>query len=126
MVGLVIISHSRALADGVVELAKMIADDVPIAAAGGLEDGSTGTSFDKISAAAESVYSDDGVIFLMDMGSAVMTAEMVIESMEGRNIKMADVPIVEGAVSIAADISAGLGIDEIMAGLDEVRNIRKL
>lgn len=126
MVGLVIISHSRALADGVVELAKMIADDVPIAAAGGLEDGSTGTSFDKISAATESVYSDDGVIFLMDMGSAVMTAEMVIESMEGRNIKMADVPIVEGAVSIAADISAGLGIDEIMAGLDEVRNIRKL
>ena len=48
MVGFVIVSHSRKLAEGVVELAKMMAPDVPQVAAGGLEDGSFGTSFERI------------------------------------------------------------------------------
>ena len=48
MVGFVIVSHSKTLAEGVVELTKMMADGVPIRAAGGLEDGSFGTSFEKI------------------------------------------------------------------------------
>ena len=81
MVGFVIVSHSAKLAEGVADLARMMAKTVPIAAAGGLEDGSFGTSFEKISNAIDQVYSGDGVILLMDMGSAVMTAEMVIESM---------------------------------------------
>lgn len=125
MVGLVIISHSRALAEGVVELVKMIADDVPVAAAGGLDDGGLGTSFEKISRAIEETDGGDGVILLMDMGSAVMTAEMVVENMEGREIIMADVPIVEGAVAAAAEASAGSSLKDIAASLDEVRNIRK-
>ena len=80
MVGFVIVSHSQTLADGVVELTKMMADGVPIRAAGGLEDGGFGTSYEKIANAIEEIYSDDGVIVLMDMGSAVMTAEMVLEA----------------------------------------------
>lgn len=95
MVGFVIVSHSETLAKGVVELTKMMADDVPIQAAGGLDDGSFGTSFEKISNAIEEVYSDDGVIVLMDMGSAVMTTEMVLELMPERKIVMADCPLVE-------------------------------
>lgn len=47
MVGFVIVSHSRTLADGVVELTGMMADGVPIRAAGGLDDGSFGTSYEK-------------------------------------------------------------------------------
>ncbi|MDO5115429.1 MAG: dihydroxyacetone kinase phosphoryl donor subunit DhaM [Synergistaceae bacterium] len=125
MVGLVIISHSRALAEGVVELVKMIADDVPVAAAGGRDDGGLGTSFEKISRAIEETDGGDGVILLMDMGSAVMTAEMAVENMEGREIIMADVPIVEGAVAAAAEASAGSSLKDIAASLDEVRNIRK-
>ena len=89
MVGFVIVSHSAKLAEGVADLARMMAKTVPIAPAGGLEDGSFGTSFEKISSAIGQVYSEDGVILLMDMGSAVMTAEMVIESMEGRKVVMA-------------------------------------
>ena len=58
MVGFVIVSHSETLAKGVVELTKMMADDVPIRTAGGLDDGSFGTSFEKISNAIEEVYSD--------------------------------------------------------------------
>ena len=62
----------------------MMAPDAPVKAAGGLEDGSLGTSFEKISAAVEAADQGDGVALIMDMGSAVMSAEMVAESMDDR------------------------------------------
>ena len=126
MVGFVIVSHCEMLAKGVVELTKMMADGVPIRAAGGMEDGGFGTSFDKICSAIDDVYSDDGVIVLMDMGSAVMTTEMVIEAMEGRKIAMADCPLVEGAVTGTVSAISGASLEEIMEELSEVRNQNKL
>ena len=126
MVGFVIVSHSAKLAEGVVDLARMMARTVPIAPAGGLEDGTFGTSFEKISNAIDQVYSDDGVILLMDMGSAVMTAEMVIESMEGRKIVMADCPIVEGAVTGTVSAESGAGLEEILEDLEQVGTQKKL
>ena len=120
MVGLVIVSHSDKLARGVLDLARMMAKKAPIAPAGGLEDGSFGTSFEKISSAIDQVYSEDGVVLLMDMGSAVMTAEMVMESMEGRRLAMADCPVAEGAVTAAVDAEAGMSLEEILADLEQV------
>lgn len=43
MVGIVIVSHSTHLAESVIEMAAVMAQDTPMAAAGGLEDGSFGT-----------------------------------------------------------------------------------
>lgn len=126
MVGFVIVSHSAKLAEGVADLAGMMAKDVPIAAAGGLEDGGFGTSFEKISNAIEGIYSQDGVIILMDMGSAVMTAEMVMESMEDRNIRLADCPVAEGAVIGAVDSSVGMDIEKILLDLSKVGAQKKL
>ena len=126
MVGFVIVSHSAKLAEGVADLARMMAKTVPIAPAGGLEDGSFGTSFEKISNAIDQVYSDDGVILLMDMGSAVMTAEMVIESMEGRKLVMADCPIAEGAVTGTVGAEAGMSLEEILEDLEQVGAQKKL
>lgn len=126
MVGFVVVSHSGKLAEGVVDLAGMMAKDVPVAAAGGMEDGSFGTSFNKIQQAVERVYSEDGVIVLMDMGSAVMTAEMVIEAMEGKNIRMADCPLVEGAVTGTVDASVGMPIEEILLDLEKVSSQKKI
>ena len=80
MVGFVIVSHSKNLAESVVELTSMMAPDANIKAAGGMEDGGFGTSFEKIQAAIDDVYTEDGVLILMDMGSAVMTTEMVLET----------------------------------------------
>ena len=125
MVGFVIVSHCEMLAKGVVEITKMMADGVPILAAGGMEDGGFGTSFDKIYAAIDEVYSDDGVIVLMDMGSAVMTTEMVIEAMDGRKVVMADCPIVEGAVTGTVSAIAEASLEEIMEELAEVKNQSK-
>lgn len=126
MVGFVIVSHSAKLAEGVVDLARMMAKTAPIAPAGGLEDGSFGTSFEKIAAAVDQVYSDDGVLVLMDMGSAVMTAEMVMESMEDRKIVLADCPVAEGAVTAAVGAEAGMTLEEILADLEQVGMQKKL
>ena len=79
MVGIVVVSHSQKLAEGVVELASLMAPETPMKAAGGMDDGGFGTSFEKITEAVEEVYSEDGVAIFMDLGSAVMTTEMVLE-----------------------------------------------
>lgn len=126
MVGLVIVSHSENLAKSVIELTSMMAKDAKIAPAGGLEDGSFGTSFERIQTAIEQVYSDDGVIVLMDLGSAVMTTEMVLEMMEDKKIAMADCPLVEGAVVASVNAAGGMKFEEILNSLEKVRDMRKI
>ena len=125
MVGIVIVSHSQKLAEGVVEISKMMAAQAPIAAAGGLEDGSLGTSYEKICAAVDEVYSADGVIILMDMGSAVMTTEMVLEDLDKPLVKMIDCPLVEGAVLAAVESAGGQTLQEISERMEESRTTRK-
>lgn len=126
MVGIVIVSHSRKLAEGAVELAKMMAADAPVAAAGGLEDGGLGTSFDHILAAIESVDTGDGVAVLMDMGSAVMTTEMVLEALDESDVRMLDAPVVEGAVLAAVESQMGTSLDGIAAKIQQARDVKKL
>ena len=126
MVGLVIVSHSKALAESVVELAKGMAPQALMAAAGGLEDGSFGSSFDRIRDAILSVYSEDGVLVFMDLGSSVMTTEMVLEEMDGKKIAMADCPIVEGAVTAAVLAECGLDFARIKADAENAGKTPKL
>ncbi len=126
MVGMVIVSHSAHLAQGVEELARLMAPDAPIAAAGGLEDGGFGTSYGKISAAIDAVASPDGVVVLVDMGSAVMTAEMVLEDRPEENIRLVDCPVVEGAVAAAVALSAGMDLDEVAKAAEQTWEDRKL
>ena len=126
MVGIVVVSHSQRLAEGAVELAKMMAHEAKIAPAGGLEDGSAGTRFEKISAAVEEVYSDDGVAILMDMGSAVMTAEMVIEAMDDKKIIMLDGPVVEGTIVASLEAMMGTPLEELQSKVEESRYTKKL
>jgi len=122
MVGIVIVSHSQKLAEGVVEVAQMMSPNVLIKAAGGLEEGALGTSYDKIKNAVESVYSDDGVIVLADMGSAIMTAEMVLEDLDRELVKLIDCPLVEGAVVAAVESAGGRTLNEIIEKLPAISN----
>ena len=126
MVGFVIVSHSKTLAEGVCDLAFMMAENVPMIPAGGMDDGSHGTSFEKIAAAVEKADQGDGVILLMDMGSAVMTAEMVIESAGRTDVKMADCPLVEGAVTGSVLSSSGMSMAKILEELSAVAGQKKL
>ena len=116
MVGLVIVSHSAALADGVTELAReMGGGEVAIEAAGGMEDGEIGTDAERVRAAVERVRSPEGVLVLMDLGSALMSAEMAVEMTEedGGPIRLSEAPLVEGAVAAAALAGAGASLDEV-------------
>src|SRR5579875_1693068 len=91
-VGLVIVSHSAQLAEGVVELAGQMAQgDVAIAAAGGTSEGVLGTSVEKILAALHEVDGPDGILVLLDLGSAVMATEgagiAAVESSIGNSLQ---------------------------------------
>ena len=125
MVSFVIVSHSENLAKSVVELTSIMAPDARIDAAGGMEDGGFGTSFEKIQKAIDTVYSDDGVLVLMDMGSAVMTTEMVIETYEDKKVEMVDCPLVEGAVVGTIDAVGGMDFDAIKKALSGVGTAKK-
>lgn len=113
MVGIVIVSHSQKLAEGVAELAGMMAKGVDIAAAGGLEDGELGTSFARIEAGIESVNGEDGVVVLADMGSAFLTAELAADAQAGGRVRLANAPLVEGAVLAAVTAAGGATLDEV-------------
>ncbi len=116
LVGLVIVSHSAALADGVVALAReMGGEEVGIAAAGGMDDGSIGTDAARVLTAVEEVRSPDGVLVLMDLGSALMSAEMATEMADpdGGPVLLCAAPLVEGAVAAAARARGGATLDEV-------------
>jgi len=113
VVGLVLVCHSARLAEGVAELAaQMGGDGLRIGVAGGLDQpgGPLGTDAVRVARAIEEVWSEDGVLVLMDLGSAVLSAEMAVDLLpeERRDrILLTEAPLVEGAV--AAAVAAGLG-----------------
>lgn len=121
MVGIVIVSHSRQLAEGVRELAEqMVQGLVPLAVAGGIDDPQNplGTDALQVHQAIASVYSDDGVVVLMDLGSALLSAEMALEFLpeEQRDkVRLLDAPLVEGALAAAVEAAAGSDIEQVMA-----------
>lgn len=120
MVGIVIVSHSRNLAESIVEYTGLMAGDAQVAAAGGTDDGTFGTSFQKIYDAIARVDAPEGVLVLMDMGSAVMTTEMVLEAYGSDRVEMVDCPIVEGAVVATISAQAGMSRADIIEALREV------
>lgn len=126
MVGIVIVSHSENIAKGVVELCRQMAPDVPMAAAGGLPGGEIGTDFERIYEAVESVRSEDGVAILFDMGSALMTTEMVMEQFDDIPVKLVNAPIVEGAVVASVTASGGATLDEVLEEAHSAYELEKL
>ena len=103
-VGIVVVSHSAALAEGVRELAAQMAPSVTIAVAGGTDDGGVGTSFDTVTAALAEADSGAGVVVLYDLGSALLTTETALEFVDpeaAARIVVIDAPLVEGAVAAA-------------------------
>ncbi|KAA2259453.1 HPr family phosphocarrier protein [Solihabitans fulvus] len=119
-VGLVIVSHSARLAEGVAELAAQMAPDVIVLPAGGMATGGLGTDYEAVSNALDRAESGAGVVLLYDLGSARMTAELAVESLgDPSRAYVVDAPLVEGAVAaaVAAQGDATLdGVAEAAAG----------
>lgn len=124
-VGLVVVSHSRMLAAGVAELARaMGVGKVRIEPAGGGADGGLGTSIELVEGAVEAVDDGAGVVLLADLGSSVLTAKLFIEDADG-DVRLADAPLVEGAVAAASMAAAGADLDTVVAAAEEAYAHRK-
>lgn len=121
MVGIVIVSHSKQLALGVQELAaQMVQGTVPLAIAAGIADPDNplGTDPLQVQEAIASVFSDDGVLVLMDLGSALMSAEMALEFLpvaQRQKIHLCAAPLVEGAIAAVVAAAAGNNIYQVIA-----------
>ncbi|PSL58417.1 PTS hybrid protein [Saccharothrix carnea] len=114
MIGLVVVSHSRQLADGVAELAGQMAPSVAIVPSGGDGDGGLGTDYVAVGEAIARADSGAGVVVLFDLGSAKMVADMAAEEAEG-TVLVVDAPLVEGAVAAAVRAQGGAGLAEVAA-----------
>ncbi|MEO6083668.1 MAG: dihydroxyacetone kinase phosphoryl donor subunit DhaM [Umezawaea sp.] len=112
-VGLVLISHSRKLAEGVAELAGQMAPDVTIVPTGGDGDGGLGTDYEAVVSAVTEADSGAGVVVLYDLGSAKMVAEMAVEEVDDARVLVIDAPLVEGAVSAAVAAQGGVAMAEV-------------
>jgi len=99
-----------------------------IIAAGGMDNGGIGTDVSKISDAIKAANTGDGVVVLVDLGSAVMTADTALELLDekGREkVRIADAPIVEGAISAVVEASLGSSLATVLATAEDARNLKK-
>lgn len=119
---LVLVSHSRTLVEGLRDMVAQVAgDEVRIAIAGGTEDGRLGTSAPTITAALREAIGPadaraDGVLVLLDLGSAALSLELALEELEPDERAMVQVssgPLVEGAVMAAVQASVGATLGEV-------------
>ncbi|NLU68343.1 dihydroxyacetone kinase phosphoryl donor subunit DhaM [Streptomyces sp. HNM0574] len=129
-VGIVLVSHSKQVAESVADLARGLAgrDSATVLGAGGTPDGGLGTSAELITEAAHAADSGAGVAVLVDLGSAVLTVKALLA--EGDELperaELVDAPLVEGAVAAAVAASAGAGLDAVVAAAREAYEFRKL
>ncbi|MGH7709048.1 MAG: dihydroxyacetone kinase phosphoryl donor subunit DhaM [Vulcanimicrobiaceae bacterium] len=130
-VAVVIVSHSKGLAEGVRDLARqMTRTHDLIWAVGGGDDGRLGTSALLTKAALEEALEHaDAAVVLMDLGSAylntVMAIEMLDESARSK-VLFADAPLVEGAVLAAISAASGSSAEEVRIAAEEARDMKKV
>jgi multiphosphoryl transfer protein len=120
MVGLVIVSHSATLAEGVAELARGMGAEVPIELAGGIDapEPALGTDAARVLEAIERADQGDGVLVLMDLGSAVLSAEMALDLLpeeRRERVLLSEAPLVEGAVAAAVTAKLGASLADVAA-----------
>jgi phosphoenolpyruvate---glycerone phosphotransferase subunit DhaM len=119
MVGLVLVSHSARLVEGLREMVAQVAgDDVPVAIAGGTEDGELGTSAPLIARAIRSTLEAgaDATLVLVDLGSAILSLELALDELDPDDrarVRVSDAPLVEGAIVGAVQASIGADVDEV-------------
>ncbi len=128
-VGIVLVSHSAALAEGAAELASQVAGGtVPVIPAGGTDDGGLGTSADKVAHAIKQADRGAGVLVVPDLGSAVLTVRALLadpDDLPGP-VELADAPFIEGVVAATVTAAAGVDIAAVRGAAEEAWHARKL
>ncbi|MGN8647475.1 dihydroxyacetone kinase phosphoryl donor subunit DhaM [Gracilibacillus sp. HCP3S3_G5_1] len=121
-VGIIIVSHSFQIGEGIKKLIDQVIDNVPLSLACGTLDNEIGTSIEKMQKAIEQAAGNSGAIIFYDLGSARMNAEMAIELADTPHLRIAEgVPLVEGAYVAAVESNIGKSLEEIMDSLEKMK-----
>jgi PTS hybrid protein len=130
MIGIVIVSHHPKIAEGVRDLAQeMTQGKVTIIAAGGVDDTAIGTNVERIRAALQEADSEEGILVLMDLGSAVMSTQAAIELLPEAarsRVWLSNAPLVEGAIVAAVEASIGNTLAQVNDAAEKACEIDKL
>ena len=123
-VGIVIVSHSPKIAEGVADMVReMVGESVPLAFTGGNTDGGLGTNVEAIMAAVGRAWSEAGVAILVDLGGAETHSEMAVEMLgaeKASRVVVCNAPIVEGAVIAATEASGGSSLETVKRTAEEL------
>jgi len=125
-VAIVLLSHSADVARGVADLAGQVAGRARVVAVGGTADGRLGTDAGALeSVVRQALSGGDEVAVLVDLGSAVLTANSVLLDLEDAPVRLVDAPFVEGAIAAAVTASTGAGLAEVVAQAELARELHK-
>ncbi len=130
MIGIVVVCHSRPLADAAVDFAARAVDGAgpPIVVAAGTSDGALGTDAVAIGRAVAEADSGDGVLVLLDLGSALLSAELAVEflpdELAARTLITA-APLLEGLVAAVASAAAGTDLTEADAAARQAYTLKR-
>ena len=123
-VGIVIVSHSPDVAKGAADMVRqMVGNDVPLGFCGGNPDGGLGTSVERIMAAIDAAWSEDGIAILVDLGGAETNSELAIEMLpeeKQKKIVICNAPVVEGAVMAATEAWGGGSLADVKRTAEEL------
>lgn len=129
MVSIIVVSHSSDLAQAVIDLSMQMCQskELKICGVGGSADNGFGTDSFKIARAIEKVYTEDGVVILVDLGSAIISTQLAIElsGLNPEKIKIADAPLVEGTVAAVTLASIGATFKEVISEAQLAREYHK-
>jgi PTS hybrid protein len=128
MVGIVLVSHSKEIAEGTADLVLQMAGEVEISPVGGDSEGGFGTDAERIEASIRGIEADEVLVF-MDLGSAVLSTETVLEMLsedERGKVTLVDAPFVEGAFAAGVTASTGADAGECVEAAMEARTEPKL
>jgi dihydroxyacetone kinase phosphotransfer subunit len=129
-VGLILVSHSAKLAEGLADLLSQVAGPaVSIVTAAGAVDGSLGTDGGAVLEAMQRAAADGGAVVLVDLGSSILAVRAALAELsddELARVAVADAPLVEGAVSAAVAASTGCTLEEAVRAAEEARVVAKL
>lgn len=129
-IGVVIVSHSEYIANGLRDLVNEMNDGtVPVIAAGGADGGRIGTSAIRIQNAIESLEDCDHILIYADLGSSVLSAETAIDIVDedlAEKVQIVDAPIVEGALAGVVQATISDDVNEVIRVSEDARNAHKV
>lgn len=121
MVGILLVTHSRELGQGLADLVRQVAGEIPLAAVGGTADGRLGTDPIAIVEAIERIWSRDGVLVLVDLGSSVLATETALEMVDSERaarVVLSGAPLVEGAIAAGVEANIGRPLAQVRAAAE--------